>query len=81
MQFPQIDGNPDESSCASDQLVDSIRTDLQELSQMFACLSPGNEDLDGNDLYAIVRARAAIERGIALAGSFPTQRLNKNVGR
>lgn len=50
----------------SDELIDSIQQDLQCLFQMFACLSPDDEGLDGDDLYRIVRARAAIERALEL---------------
>lgn len=66
LRFETNRGSDDVAVSASDQLMRSIRADLQELSKMFACLSPADEDLDGNDLYEIVRARAAIDRGIAL---------------
>jgi hypothetical protein len=53
---------------ATDELVASIHEDFHALAQMFSCLPPYDGALDGDDIYGIVRALAAIERGIELTG-------------
>lgn len=52
---------------SAEALASSIEQDFELLAGMFACLSQYDGDLDGEEFYGIVRARAAIERGIELA--------------
>jgi hypothetical protein len=51
----------------SEELIACIREDFHALAQMFSCLPSYDGVLDGDDIYGIVRALAAIERGIELS--------------